>query len=202
MASHYLDVPIHIHCGGADLAFPHHESELAQFEPVRPGEAFVNLWLHVAMVRYEGEKMSKSLGNLVMVNDLLQRWSPDALRLTMAMHHYRSPWSYEIAELHNAARLVEKLTQAVTVNIREGEFIDPAPHERAFQAAMEQDLDTAGALSALENLADAILQGGDVAEAQGALRRAGSVFGLRLDDEEPETRVQAGWKAHLQRFPI
>ena len=200
MASHYLDMPIHIHCGGADLAFPHHESELAQFEPVRPGEAFVNLWLHVAMVRYEGEKMSKSLGNLVMVDDLLRQWSPDTLRLTMARHHYRSPWSYESVELQEAAQLAEKLAHAVTLDSREGEFVDPASPMDAFQAAMDRDLDTAGALSALENLADAILRGGDVAEAQAALRRAGSVFGLRLDVEETETRVRSGWTEHLERF--
>jgi cysteinyl-tRNA synthetase len=200
MASHYLDVPIHIHCGGADLAFPHHENELAQFEPVRPRESFVNLWFHVAMVHYEGEKMSKSLGNLVMIDGLLRSWSPDTLRLTMAKHHYRSPWNYEAAELQEAAQLAEKLVRAITASSREGEFIDPVSHVDAFQAAMGRDLDTPGALSALENMADAILQGGDVAEAQAALRSAGSVLGLRFDAEGPETHVRSGWTEHLERF--
>ena len=106
----------------------------------------------------------------------------------------------EDAELQEAAQQVEKLVRAVTVSSRDGAFIDPASHVQAFKAAMERDLDTPSALLALDGLVDAILQGGDVDEAQAALRHAGSVFGLRLDAEAPETRVRSGWSGHLERF--
>ena len=200
LASRFLQMPVDIHSGGADLIFPHHESEIAQSEPLTPGEPFVRYWVHVAMVRHEGEKMSKSLGNLVMVNDLLRQWSPDALRLYMAMHHYRSPWSHDPSELEAAARLAEKLRQAAVLAAGPGMTIDTAPHQQAFFAAMDQDLDTAGALTALESLAEVILQGGEVAAAQAALRQGGSILGLRLDAAAPEARVQTGWGDHLQRF--
>src|SRR5574338_1082689 len=76
-----LGEQIDIHGGGADLCFPHHECEIAQVEPVDQKEPFARYWFHVAMVRHEGEKMSKSLGNLVMIRDLLRQYSPDAIRL-------------------------------------------------------------------------------------------------------------------------
>jgi L-cysteine:1D-myo-inositol 2-amino-2-deoxy-alpha-D-glucopyranoside ligase len=200
LADHFLNLPVDIHSGGADLIFPHHESEIAQSEPLTPGEPFVHYWMHVAMVRHEGEKMSKSLGNLVMMNDLLGEWSADALRLYMGMHHYRSSWSHDPFELQAAARLAEKLRQAAAVAGEPGKPIDPAPHQQVFAAAMDQDLDTASAQLALGALADAILQGSDVAEAQGLLRRSGAILGLRLDAEAPEARVRSGWANHLERF--
>ena len=200
LADHFLDMPIDIHSGGADLIFPHHESEIAQYEPVSSNEPFVRYWLHVAMVRHEGEKISKSLGNLVMVDDLLRQWSPDALRLYMAMHHYRSPWSHDLSELQAAAERAEKLRQAAALTSGPGNTVDPAPHQQTFIAAMDQDLDTPNALATLESLADAILQGGDVAEAQAALSQAGAILGLRLDADAPEERVRSGWAEHLKRF--
>ena len=91
MATHLLGETIDIHCGGSDLVFPHHECEIAQSETVTGRQPFANFWVHVAMVGYEGEKMSKSLGNLVMVRELLTDYSPDAVRLYLAQHHYRQP---------------------------------------------------------------------------------------------------------------
>ena len=83
MAVSHLGETIDIHAGGSDLVFPHHESEIAQVEPLT-GRPFVRFWFHTAMVEHEDEKMSKSLGNLVMVRDLLEQVSPDALRLYLA----------------------------------------------------------------------------------------------------------------------
>jgi L-cysteine:1D-myo-inositol 2-amino-2-deoxy-alpha-D-glucopyranoside ligase len=200
LAGKFLQMPVDIHSGGEDLIFPHHESEIAQFEPITPGKPFSRFWLHVAMVRHEGEKMSKSLGNLVMVADLLREWSPDTLRLYMAQHHYRAPWICDLSALQSASHLADKLRQAAMFTGNSGKRIDPAPHQQAFFSALDQDLDTPNALAALEGLADAILNGSDVNDAQAALRQAGTILGLSLDADAPEERVRAGWAEHLQRF--
>ena len=84
---------IDIHGGGADLIFPHHECERVQSESLT-GKPFVRVWMHQAMVRMDGEKMSKSLGNLVFVSDLRQKHDPRAIRLALINHHYRHSWSW------------------------------------------------------------------------------------------------------------
>jgi L-cysteine:1D-myo-inositol 2-amino-2-deoxy-alpha-D-glucopyranoside ligase len=111
MAGKFLGETVDIHAGGADLVFPHHESEIAQAEPLS-GRPFVRFWMHIAMVEHEGQKMSKSLGNLVMIRDLLGQWSPDALRLYLADHHYRSSWSYSEAALRAAQARADRLRDA------------------------------------------------------------------------------------------
>jgi L-cysteine:1D-myo-inositol 2-amino-2-deoxy-alpha-D-glucopyranoside ligase len=203
MSEQYLGGTLDIHGGGADLVFPHHESEIAQAEAATGRRPFVRYWLHTAMVRHEGEKMSKSLGNLVMVRDLLETWSPDGLRIYMANHHYRESWSHDLGELAQGERLAQKLREAVTVTGGEGGSVD-APAADAFTGAMADDLNTPAAASALERLADDVLDGAargrDVSLAQDGLRAMARVFGLRLDAEEPEARVVAGWTKHLQRF--
>ncbi|HET8522612.1 MAG TPA: cysteine--tRNA ligase, partial [Thermomicrobiales bacterium] len=94
MATQYLGPKIDIHGGGADLVFPHHECEIAQSEGATGQEPFARYWMHVGMVGYQGEKMSKSLGNLVLVRDALDTYSADAVRLYLFSHHYRSTWEY------------------------------------------------------------------------------------------------------------
>jgi len=204
MSSRLLGDTVDIHGGGADLIFPHHESEIAQSEGATGQQPFVRFWMHTAMVRHEGEKMSKSLGNLVMVRDLLQTWSPNALRLYLAAHHYREPWSHSEEELATAERLAHKALAAVTATGGTETPIDPAEARAAFTAALDNDLDTPLALVALEQLADATLQaaadGRDVSAAQCVLREMGRVFGLWLDADGPEQRVIEGWQRHLARF--
>ena len=94
MAMGHLGDRIDIHGGGADLIFPHHTCEIAQSENATGVRPFVRRWMHGAMVRMDGEKMSKSLGNLVLVHDLLQRYSADAVRVLLLSHHYRDAWEY------------------------------------------------------------------------------------------------------------
>ncbi|MCC2627927.1 MAG: cysS, partial [Thermomicrobiales bacterium] len=112
MASRYLGPSIDIHGGGADLIFPHHECEVAQSENAFGVEPFARTWVHVAMVGYDGEKMSKSLGNLVLASDALKDYSADAIRLYLFSNHYRSPWIFEDAELERWARVVDDLIEA------------------------------------------------------------------------------------------
>jgi L-cysteine:1D-myo-inositol 2-amino-2-deoxy-alpha-D-glucopyranoside ligase len=204
MVAFFLGERIDIHGGGADLIFPHHECETAQAEAITGQKPFVRCWMHTAMVYHQGEKMSKSLGNLVMVRDLLQSWTPDTLRLYLGQHHYRQSWSHDEAELNQAEHLAQKLYQAVTVYGGSGEVLDPTPALLAFQTAMDNDLDTPTALEALSILAEQVLstaaQEQEVTAAQEALRQMGRVFGLRLDAPSAEGRVMAGWEEHLQRF--
>jgi L-cysteine:1D-myo-inositol 2-amino-2-deoxy-alpha-D-glucopyranoside ligase len=204
MAMCLLGTTIDIHSGGSDLAFPHHESEIAQAEGATGQGPFVRCWVHTAMVRHEGEKMSKSLGNLVMVDDLLKEWSADALRLYLAQHHYRAVWSHSLRELGQAGELARRLAAAATVRGGPREALDPAGIEDAFVEALDDDLDTPFAILQLRQLSEAILRaadaGRDVAAAQGALRSMGSVFGLRLDAGGPEPRVLEGWSDLLQEF--
>ena len=205
MSDKYLGQPIDIHGGGADLVFPHHECEIAQAESATGHEPFTRIWLHVAMVRYQGEKMSKSLGNLIMVRDLMQTgWSADAIRVYMAAHHYRQAWSYEESDLRSSSDLAHKFREAVTISSGTGARFDAGPAQAAFQDAMEDDLNTPAALRVLEQMAEAIIsaagQGRNVSEAQKLLRARCGIFGLRLDHDGPEGRVTVGWQEHRKRF--
>jgi L-cysteine:1D-myo-inositol 2-amino-2-deoxy-alpha-D-glucopyranoside ligase len=204
MATSLLGETIDIHGGGGDLIFPHHECEIAQAEGATGNHPFVRFWMHAAMVHHDGEKMSKSLGNLVMARDLLKEWSPDAIRLYLARHHYRQPWSYDEAELAQAGQLARKLTEAATAVGGQDSPLDPSSVKKSFDEAMDNDLNTPQALASLGQLAERTIaaagEGGDVQEAQQALRRMGQVFGLRLNRPESEARVLSGWNEHLARF--
>ena len=118
---------IDIHGGGADLIFPHHECEIAQSENFTGRDQFARHWVHTAMVGYEGEKMSKSLGNLVMVDRLLQDYSPDSVRLYLASHHYRRPWEFTFRELDESVRKCSEMARAASVVGGKGSRLDPGP---------------------------------------------------------------------------
>jgi L-cysteine:1D-myo-inositol 2-amino-2-deoxy-alpha-D-glucopyranoside ligase len=140
MARKLLPSPVDIHGGGPDLIYPHHESELAQAECAHPGETFVRHWMHSGEVRMEGTKMSKSLGNLAFVRDLVRRHEPEAVRRLLLSHHYREDW--EFAE--------EDLGAAPAV----GEAWGSGPSDRgSFLAALAEDLDTPTALAILDRAA-------------------------------------------------
>lgn len=109
MINEFLDEQIDIHGGGKDLIFPHHESEIAQSESFSGKSPFVKYWMHTAMVLYEGEKMAKSLGNLVMAKDLLKKYSRNAIRWTILAHHYREPWEFDEEEVKDAQKITDKI---------------------------------------------------------------------------------------------
>ena len=108
MIHKYLGKQIDIHGGGKDLIYPHHESEIAQSENYTGKKPFVKYWMHIAMVMSCGEKMSKSLGNLVMVRDLLKMYSANEIRWYLLSHHYRNPWEYMESDLEESAGIVRK----------------------------------------------------------------------------------------------
>ena len=115
MSSKYLGLPFDIHGGGMDLRFPHHENEIAQAEAATD-KKFANYWMHIGLLTVDGEKMSKSLGNIINVKDLIKKWDPEVVRLFYAQAHYRSPPDFNEKGLKNAEkglirihRLKEKL---------------------------------------------------------------------------------------------
>ena len=186
----YLGSHFEIHGGGGDLAFPHHESEIAQAEAATGQRPFVDWWMHAGMLRYQGEKMSKSLGNLVLVRDLLRSFSGDAIRLYLVSHHYRSEVTYVQADLEAAAVSAGRLRLASLAadNVEaDPSALDPSvrQHRDRFLEAMDNDLDTPSAVPELLALADLALdEAGDAgarADAARTVRELGTrILGLRL----------------------
>lgn len=185
MSLHYLGNTIDIHGGGGDLVFPHHECEIAQSEQYTGVQPFVRFWVHIAMVHHDGEKMSKSLGNLVMARDLLQTYSADAIRAYLLDHHYRTPWEYDESKLKQAVARVERYAAASHADAIAGSNpLDGMPYRNRFILAMDDDLNTPTALSILDELSDTILNvtaKQDLVAAQGILRELAGVMGLQLE---------------------
>jgi L-cysteine:1D-myo-inositol 2-amino-2-deoxy-alpha-D-glucopyranoside ligase len=144
LAMRELGTTIDLHGGGTDLIFPHHECEAAQSEAAT-GQPFVRHWMHVGLVRLDGTKMSKSLGNLVFVSDLLKDWEPAVIRLAIIGQHYRSAWDWEGRLLSEAADRLEAWRSAG----RGEAALD------AVRAALDDDLDTAAAIAAIDQAAAA-----------------------------------------------
>src|SRR2546429_8529181 len=153
MAMHYLGQQIDIHGGGRDLVFSHHESERAQSESLTHKIPFARAWVHTGMVRYEGRKMSKSLGNLVKVSQALQRAPAAAVRLYLVGHRYGRDWSFEWQGLARSARLVEGIAKFLAQDARTATRGGSARPGRAlmaeFNAALADDLDTPRAVRTL-----------------------------------------------------
>jgi cysteinyl-tRNA synthetase len=153
MSMKYLGESFAIHGGGGDLVFPHHEAEIAQSECLT-GKPFVRFWMHTGMLYCGEHKMSKSLGNMVFLADLLPVCPPDAIRLYLLSHHYREPWNHDRRELAAARTLTRKLSHALNGR---GETAIPDEIERrggAFLAALADDLDTPRAIDELQTLAE------------------------------------------------
>jgi L-cysteine:1D-myo-inositol 2-amino-2-deoxy-alpha-D-glucopyranoside ligase len=176
MAMHEHGPTLDLHGGGTDLIFPHHECEVAQSESLT-GKPFAKHWLHSAMVNYEGEKMSKSLGNLVFVSDLLKTADPRAIRLALLRHHYRHGFEWYDTDLEEGAALLHRLLAAAQ---RES-GPDPRPFAERVRGAIDDDLDTPRALDALDDLASAILSDGHDPTARTVLCELGQLLGLDLD---------------------
>jgi L-cysteine:1D-myo-inositol 2-amino-2-deoxy-alpha-D-glucopyranoside ligase len=195
MAMAYLGTRFEIHGGGADLIFPHHESELAQSEGATGEAPWVAHWTHAGMLSYGGEKMSKSLGNLVLVRDLLRTYPGDAIRHYLVSRHYRSEVDFDEADLARAADDASFLRRAC-LRAEELAPADPALADASslhpavavqrerFLAAMDDDLDTPRAMPELAALARLALESPDAAlaaEAGWMVRELGArILGLRL----------------------
>jgi L-cysteine:1D-myo-inositol 2-amino-2-deoxy-alpha-D-glucopyranoside ligase len=167
MSRRYLGVTIDLHGGGADLRYPHHESERAQSEAANRAP-FARRWLHTGMVRHQGEKMSKSLGNLVFPRDLFRDHEPAAVRLALLAHHWRSEWEWDPDELKEATERLAAWRQTCGQPRPAAPRIGYPPSQGPQQpeggaqarlpaevdAALAADLDTPAALAVGDELAE------------------------------------------------
>lgn len=182
LALRELGLTLDLHGGGSDLVFPHHECEAAQSEAAT-GQPFVRHWAHTGMVRYQGTKMSKSLGNLVFVHDLLKNWEPAVVRLAVLAHHYRTDWDWHGSLLDRAAERLSLWRTAAALPSSPQPFPGRAQHGHQapaglatleqVRAALDDDLDTATALGCIDQEASASIAGGRP-------RSEGVVSGARL----------------------
>jgi L-cysteine:1D-myo-inositol 2-amino-2-deoxy-alpha-D-glucopyranoside ligase len=206
MSSAYLGARFEIHGGGGDLVFPHHESEIAQSEGASGERPFVSWWMHAGMLRFEDEKMSKSLGNLVLVRDLLRSHSGDAIRHYLVSHHYREEVDFhetdleasslQVARLRRACALAEELEPLAPAHADPDELLpEVAEHRARFLAAMDDDLGTPAALPELHALAARAIDADDPrmqAQAGWMVRELGArILGLRLATVPRVTLVEA-----------
>ncbi len=141
----YCGPQVDLHGGGVDLIFPHHEVEIALVETATGRRPFVRTWLHTGMVHHEGSKMAKSLGNLVLVGDLLRRHEAAVVRLYLLSHHYRADWEFSDEGLKAASVRFSGLRAAMDEPDRDSERV-----EADFRSALEDDLDVPRALAALD----------------------------------------------------
>ncbi len=183
MAFRYLGPQLDIHGGGHDLVYPHHESEIAQSECFTGTKPFSRFWVHVAMVRYENEKMSKSLGNLVLVRDALRSNTADALRLYLHSNHYREEFEYLNDGPSRYEQLASDLKKASRIDSDDEGELDLTDLSTQFFEALKDDLNTPAAVMLLGRMASEVIEsavaGDPVGKAQDQLREAASMFGLQ-----------------------
>jgi len=177
MAEQYLGVGFDIHGGGSDLVFPHHENEAAQTRAAR-GAELTRLWMHNGMIQFTGEKMAKSVGNIALLHEVLERHGRDAVVMYLISGHYRQPLAFSDAELQDAGRRVQRIRDALRrLDAGHASPADMARHKDAFFAALANDFNTPAALASLfEWVREANRRGESVGDAD--LREMLAVVGL------------------------
>ncbi|HQT68392.1 MAG: cysteine--tRNA ligase [Rhodospirillales bacterium 20-60-12] len=173
MAWRYLGENFDIHGGGDDLMFPHHENEIAQSCCAFPGSGFARVWLHNRMLNVNGEKMSKSLGNFIILRDLLAKAPAEAIRLLLIRSHYRSVLDFSDAALRDAKAELDRFYRALAAHPAAQAAASPPA---GVLSALCDDLNTPAAIAALRALADAALAGD--AQAASDMKAAGLLLGI------------------------
>lgn len=194
MAAEHLGDQLDIHGGGEDLVFPHHENEIAQSEAFAEHRPFARYWMHNGMLQFGGDKMSKSIGNLINIRDLIANGDTRSFRLLALQTLYRAPLTYSDEGIEAARRGLERLDQAVrgfdgSTGEASATTIDElAGAERRFREAMDDDFNTPVAVAVLFDLSRMAnrAEGDDKAMAQAKLVDLASVLGLQLGDENTD----------------
>ncbi|MCC7363463.1 MAG: cysteine--tRNA ligase [Dehalococcoidia bacterium] len=202
MALGHLGESIDIHGGGADLIFPHHENEIAQSEAFT-GKEFARIWMHNALLRLGAEKMSKSIGNIIGLDEAIERWGGDAIRVFILSSHYRSPLTFTEealdaaktgAERLRAAAFLEQPANARALGDEETASLVRASRDR-FESAMDDDLGTPQAMAVLFDLVRDINRARDAGQQfvtqQQLLRELAGVLGLSLEGAKTQSAEAA-----------
>jgi cysteinyl-tRNA synthetase len=202
-----LGEQIDIHGGGNDLIFPHHENEIAQSESYT-GKEFSRYWIHNGMLQLGGEKMSKSLGNMVTIKEFLSKREADVMRMLVLNGTYRAPLVFNDETLDAAQKNVERLKSALRPASTSASGLNPEASSALataaetaksnFVEAMDNDFNTAGAVAALFEIAKAINTARDngatdeqLKPAQGIFRELASVLGLKLEEKQGSSEQEA-----------
>jgi cysteinyl-tRNA synthetase len=184
MAEAHLGETIDIHAGGIDLQFPHHENEVAQSECAHGGKLFARWWLHNGMLNFGGAKMSKSVGNIEKIHDLVRAHPPEALRYALLSAHYRQPLEWSDALIEQSLRTLDRLYGT----LRDLADVDAVPViPEAIEAALDDDLNTPQALAEVARIAgEARKAETDAArrDLKSALLGAGIALGLLQQDPQ------------------
>jgi cysteinyl-tRNA synthetase len=187
MAEKHLGETIDIHAGGQDLVFPHHENECAQSSCAHDGAPFARYWLHNGFLSIDHTKMSKSLGNVLLVHDLIETIPGEVIRLALLSAHYRQPLDWSAETIESARRMLDRLYGAVrgievSDDARAAAVIPPA-----LIAALEDDLNTPKALAEFFALARALNKSNDASEIDklaASMYASGDIMGLLGNDPE------------------
>ncbi len=203
-----LGFPIDIHAGGIDLVFPHHENELAQARCAHGAPVYARYWLHNGFLSMDSEKMSKSLGNVILLHDLVETVPGEAVRWALLAAHYRAPLDWTDSLIQQSMRSLDRLYGA----LRKVKDLDAGPAEppQAFLDALYDDLNTPGATAALFELSSAIeraLTSGDTAAAaaaKGQLMAAAGLLGVLQSDPDAwfERGVDGEMKAQIDALIV
>jgi cysteinyl-tRNA synthetase len=208
MAAAHLGDTIDIHAGGIDLMFPHHENEIAQSQCAHGGRIFARWWLHNGMLNFGGAKMSKSLGNIEKVHDLVRAHPPEALRLALLSAHYRQPLEWSDALIEQSRRTLDRLygTLRDLADV-DAQAVIPA----TIEAALDDDLNTPQALSEIARIAGDARRATQPAErerlksellgaglALGLLQQAPGAWFGHCGDGDDDARIQALIDARTQ----
>ncbi|MDH5344414.1 MAG: cysteine--tRNA ligase [Gammaproteobacteria bacterium] len=187
MSKKHLGMTIDIHAGGQDLVFPHHENELAQSTCAHDGAPFARYWVHNGFLSMDSEKMSKSLGNVLLVRDLVERYPGEALRLALLSAHYRQPLDWSDKTIASAKQMLDRFYGAVRgIDVSADERAAAGP-PAAVVDALEDDINTPKALAEMFNVARNLNKASDDAERKelaAQLLAAGDLMGLVQQDPE------------------
>ncbi len=186
MAEKHLGETIDIHAGGQDLVFPHHENELAQSSCAHDGAPFARYWLHNGFLSIDHEKMSKSLGNVKLVHDLIKEIPGEVMRLALLSAHYRQPLDWSDETLDSARRMLDRLYGALRGVRIADEIRAAAEPPQALVAALEDDLNTPKAMAELFRVVRELnkAEGDEKARLAAIVYAAGDLLGLLQSDPE------------------
>ena len=188
MSEQHLGETIDIHGGGQDLVFPHHENEIAQSVCAHGGKTFARYWMHNGFVTVNKSKMSKSLGNTQVIHDLLEHTAGEVLRYLLLSAHYRQPLDWSEEALTRVQRTIDRIYGVLRdANAKFGPFEAAGSPSDEFMSALMDDLNTPGALAALNNEARELANAGNTETAQttaGKLLAAGALVGLFQQDPQ------------------